>query len=149
MYIEITLQINPLHNSFCTFILRWLWWLKTAKFWLLSKQSMWSRHRILHFSAEQKDDEANKEDYYSFDQNIPGIQIHEIWDYIRQHKSMKFRELVQEFDVLLLGCLIIKDLPFTHFFVIHYVVKRRIVIFIMAIESYECNDVSHLKGFFF
>lgn len=60
--------------------------------------------RISHFSAEQNDGEANKEDYYSFDQSIPGIQIHEIWDYIRQHKSMKFRELEQEFDVLLLGC---------------------------------------------
>lgn len=39
------------------------------------------------------------EDYYSFDSTVPGIKIHEIWDYIRKHKTESFKRLEEEFAV--------------------------------------------------
>lgn len=38
-------------------------------------------------------------DYYHFDKRHTGIRIHELWDYVNQHKGNQFEELFDEFKV--------------------------------------------------
>ena len=41
-------------------------------------------------------------DYYSFGEQLKGIMIHELWDYIHDKMENNFEELISEFQVKIL-----------------------------------------------